>query len=730
MITNNDNTGKEEYTMSAYAPFTLARPVWPAGMETDKNLTIGLHACIAVPAAPVTLRIAVSGFYRVFINGSFVFYGPARCAHGFFRVDELPLSLPAGVTHIAIETVNYYINSFDYIRQPGFIQAELTVGDRVLAATGAEGFSVWQLTERIRRIQRYSYQRPSAEAYRLTPDYADWRMGRPAGNAVAVTVTETAAKTPVPRRLPLNTFPDTAPVRRESTGTLISGVKPEHYRKDRSLLYIEDPRCGDLGGYPEAELEWHLSDDVQELQNTSFVPDGTAYSGQTVLSDGQFEILSLPGEKTGFITASIRCDKAGTLYFLVDETLRQNGDVDPLSMECCNVLRLDLAPGCYDFQAMNPIGFRYMKLVALGGKFTVSGLCLRELICPQPVTVAYEGSDPQLAAVFDAARETFLQNSADLFMDCPTRERAGWLCDSFFTARAEWEFTGDNVVEKNFLENFLLPETFPHLPKGMLPMCYPSDHNDGNFIPNWAMWFVLELEDRLFCRKGDREFVLSFRQRVYDLLDWFLPYENADGLLEKLPRWVFIEWSKANELTQDISFPSNMLYARMLEAAARIFEDAALAEKAARLKDMIRRRSFDGIYFVDNEVYRDGVPVSTGEHTETCQYYAFFCGVATPDTYPELWQTLVNDFGPDRAQKGLHPEVYPANAFIGNYLRLFLLEENRLFDKLLSETKGYFFYMAERTGTLWENVSEQASCNHGFASCAVRFIRKAEAALQ
>ena len=716
--------------MSAYAPFVLARPVWPAGMETAKNLTIGLHACIEVPAAPVTLRIAVSGFYRVFVNGSFVFYGPARCAHGFFRVDELPLSLPAGEVHIAIETVNYYINSFDYIRQPGFIQAELAADSRVLAATGAEGFSMWQLTERIRRIQRYSYQRPAAEAYRLTPDYTDWRMGRPAGNAVAVTAAETAAKTLVPRRLPLNTFPDTAPVRRESTGTLISGVKPEHYRKDRSLLYIEDPGCGNLGGYPEAELEWHLSDDVQELQNTSLVPDGTAYIGRTALTDGQFEILSLPCEKTGFITASIRCGKAGTLYFLVDETLRPNGDVDPLSMECCNVLRLDLTPGSYTFQAINPVGFRYMKLVALEGDFVISDLCLRELICPQPVTITYEGSDPQLAAVFDAARESFLQNSSDLFMDCPTRERAGWLCDSFFTARSEWEFTGDNVVEKNFLENFLLPETFPHLPKGMLPMCYPSDHSDGNFIPNWAMWFVLELEDRLFHRKGDRAFVLSFRRKVYDLLDWFSQYENADGLLEKLPRWVFIEWSKANELTQDINFPSNMLYARTLEAAAHIFEDAALAEKAARLKDVIRQRSFDGTYFTDNEVYRDGVPVSTGERTETCQYYAFFCGVATPDTYPELWQTLVNDFGPDRAQKGLHPEIYPANAFIGNYLRLFLLEEKKLFDKLLDEIKGYFFYMAERTGTLWENVGEQASCNHGFASCAVRFIRKAEAALK
>ncbi len=29
---------------------------------------------------------------------------------------------------------------------------------------------------------------------------------------------------------------------------------------------------------------------------------------------------------------------------------------------------------------------------------------------------------------------------------------------------------------------------------------------------------------------------------------------------------------------------------------------------------------------------------------------------------------------------------------------------------------GNSYYMAERTGTLWENVGAYASCNHGFAS--------------
>ncbi len=100
------------------------------------------------------------------------------------------------------------------------------------------------------------------------------------------------------------------------------------------------------------------------------------------------------------------------------------------------------------------------------------------------------------------------------------------------------------MIEYNFLENFLKPETFRDHPHGMLPMCYPGDHYNGVFIPNWAMWFVLQLEDRMH-RVGDAAFIAQFRNRVYALVDFFKQYENADGLLEYLPSWVFVEWSMA-----------------------------------------------------------------------------------------------------------------------------------------------------------------------------------------
>ena len=31
-------------------------------------------------------------------------------------------------------------------------------------------------------------------------------------------------------------------------------------------------------------------------------------------------------------------------------------------------------------------------------------------------------------------------------MDCPSRERAGWLCDSYFTAKTEYVLTGTNCA--------------------------------------------------------------------------------------------------------------------------------------------------------------------------------------------------------------------------------------------------------------------------------------------
>ncbi|NLX65687.1 MAG: hypothetical protein GXZ19_02765 [Bacteroidales bacterium] len=49
-------------------------------------------------------------------------------------------------------------------------------------------------------------------------------------------------------------------------------------------------------------------------------------------------------------------------------------------------------------------------------------------------------------------------------------------------------------------------------------------------------------------------------------------------------------------------------------------------------------------------------------------------------------------------------------------MRLELLSQQGLIKQLLHESIDRFLYMADKTGTLWENIHTRASLNHGFAS--------------
>jgi alpha-L-rhamnosidase len=230
----------------------------------------------------------------------------------------------------------------------------------------------------------------------------------------------------------------------------------------------------------------------------------------------------------------------------------------------------------------------------------------------------------------------------------------------------------------------LLPDHFADMPDGMLPDCYPSDHLGGDFVPNWALWFIVQLEQYLE-RSGDRAMVDGLRERVLKVFDYFKPFQNSDGLLENLKGWVFVEWSKSNDYVQPVNYPSNMLYAAALAAGGRLYDLALLTDQAEALRKVIRRQSYDGRFFVDNAVRKDGKLIPTHNRTETCQYYAFFFDVATPQTYPRLWQTLVTDFGPTRQTTHAYPDIPPSNAFMGNVMREDLLSRAGLTEQLMHE---------------------------------------------
>ena len=160
-----------------------------------------------------------------------------------------------------------------------------------------------------------------------------------------------------------------------------------------------------------------------------------------------------------------------------------------------------------------------------------------------------------------------------------------------------------------------------------------------------------------------------------------------------------------------------MLYYKTLLTISETFGDDRLKTKAEKLKAEIIEKSFDGEFFQDNRVRENGISVLKNHISETCQYFAFFSGVADKENFKNLSDVMTLKFGVNR-DRDYRPEIGGSNIITGMLMRLDLLCDNGEFTRAAEEVKKIFSVMAETTGTLWEHLSSRASCDHAIASFA------------
>ena len=682
------------------SPFRQAVPVWAGEQQPLINAAVGFFW--DVPACRGVLTIACAGRFRLLVNGSFFAHGPERAAHGFARVEEWPIgdALVKPLNRVSIEVVAPGIASYYTIKEPAFLQAEITCGEDVVAHTAPDACEATALPHRLRKVHRYSFQRTFSEAYRVNYGSSVWHSGG-AGPA-PLAVRAVSGPKLLPRRAPLPVYPiyEASPADRFSFAR-------------RPVLNQWKPRFIDgIGsvseGFAEADLEAAPLRAWEECGHLQAEP-----AALTVLAAGQGATYQLPANRTGFIMLQLVVEQPAELILAFDE-IRTEFRLDITRADAVNLIAWELAKGTYALESFEPYTLQFMQVFVLRGRLRIDRIALRGYEAPLPKPAL--ASDPPLTAVVEAAWSTIRQNAADLLSDCPSRERAAWLWDSLYSARVANLLSGSTAFETAFLENYLLaPDKLEGLPSGMLPMCYPADHPDGVFIPQWSLWLVLQLQEYAQCRRGDQDVVDRFRPKIQRLFAWFKEYENREGLLEDLPGWQFIEWSSANELVQGVNFPTNWLYAASLAAAANLYGEVPLREKARGIQAETTRLAWNGKWFVDHAVRENDLLLVKPEATETCQYYAFYFGAANPQDHASLWETLLAEFGPLPAETPTLP-LGRANFLPGFNMRFELLARYKLRQKLHAEAESFLGKMAERTSTLWEHNDTRASCCHAFAA--------------
>ena len=656
------------------------------------------------------IEISASGTYTLFLNGQATLHGPARAARGYFRADKTRCTLDKTAL-VAILVNDYGVSNYAYIAQSPFLYFKMNVGGKTYAASD---FSCYDFSPRTRTVQRYSFQRGFVEKYVLPCDYKtlfenaeQFLSALPIKSVSPLQQLERRIATPI---LPPSQAGETA-----FCGKFVIDPQKAVW-KDRSIFQVGD----NFEGFYYEELDECITDTVcrmvfSKTENTD------------VLKSGEFAFYDFSRNVSGFISCDLHVLENDTeIYVTFDESITKEGFVDPTRLGCANVVKWTLQKGDYALQTLEPYTLQFAQLIVKKGAIKPNALSVSLFENVECYNVTAQINDEKLQRIFTAAQNTQAQNSVDLLMDCPSRERSGWINDIYFSMKASEVLCGNFHAVANSLENFALYDDDGELPENMLPMCYPANHLNGEFIPQCAMWYVINLCEYLL-KNPDADLRNKGKRNAYRVVAYFKDFENEDGLLEDLRSWNFIEWSRCNEeaYIRGVNYPTNMLYAKLLADMGAVYGDQALADKSRLLKKKIIEQSFNGTFFEDNRLRdENGTLRLQGHLTETCQYYAFLTKVATKDAFPALYETLRDRLGP-RRKPDAFADMGKPNIIPGLLARETVLLDHGEAEQVLSEVKDIFFVMAEHYQTLWEMVGDYASCNHGIAAYAGYLILRA-----
>lgn len=670
------------------------RAFW-ADIPLERNTEL-CFICELPKLVGAEMSLIAKDIYNLYINGSFVGYGPARSAKGYARVEKIVLDdyLTEESNRVCIYVQSNYTKSQHLATEKPLFGAEVALNGKIIIT--AADFICVETADKVKKVEKTSAQRGFIEVYKMDAD-----REKTVGTFPRRPLKEVDCPALLERGVSVSKNVVSKAKEYEKGGVTVDGTLAWD-NPFTSLLESGE----NLYGYKRSDCEVVVSKELVSFvmnENETGEKSYAAYALDYVRC-GKFKIE---------ITAESDCD-----IWLVYDDILIDGKVKFNREQVMHGLKWSLKKGKYVLYSQEVYSARYITLI-YDGKLDIKSVSVIRIENPDAENFSCEDiEDDDLREIVLAAKRSFEQNSYDVFTDCPSRERAGWLCDSYFMGKAEKFFTGKNIVEKNFLENYLLYKNEHYAHDGIVPMCYPSEPKGANdYLPNWILWYLLEIED-YNIRSGDAEFVARHKKRAYDVLDFFASFENEYGFLENLGGWVFIEWSKANDFIDGVNFPTNVLYAEAIATVGRTFGDELLVEKSKKLKEKIKRIAFNGEVFIDNAVRVGDKLELTDNVSETCQNFACYFNLITKEENPEYYRRFLKRFGAPK-----NPEkVCPSNMFMGYVMRLMVLSREGYTTELLSECKSTFTGMAKRTGTIWELFSENASCNHGFGSVVAELI--------
>lgn len=205
---------------------------------------------------------------------------------------------------------------------------------------------------------------------------------------------------------------------------------------------------------------------------------------------------------------------------------------------------------------------------------TVERFAIEESRYPLDTRGYFECDDEEVNGVVKLCRRALEMCAHEGVWDCPFFEQLTYLGDCRVQFLAQNSIGSDDRLQKRCLELFALSRDSD----GMMPMNYPC-LGPQSLSATYTLVYPIMLGDYLQWH-SDREWMKRQLPVLMNVMLGLSRYENADGLLENLPGWCFMDWTTwpgmdpcvgADITAGKLSALENMLYILALDSSSRVF---------------------------------------------------------------------------------------------------------------------------------------------------------------
>lgn len=373
-------------------------------------------------------------------------------------------------------------------------------------------------------------------------------------------------------------------------------------------------------------------------------------------------------------------------------------------------------------------GFRMVQIVVRNFKepMTVRSVRAIKAVYPYIKRSSFTCDDFMLNKIWEACGETLSTCTTDIFIDCPWRERAFWVCDLMVENMTSLEFFGASSIHQRALRMIFSDARDNGLVPGVCP--YPEVH-DRNILPATNLYMPLIMRDYLL-HSGDLNLIRELLPEVFKIFDAVEAWSDNEGLITAPENvWNLIDWSFSMtgvSLEGKNTALLNYLYVTAIETALDLavlagvsVDEAKYRTRAAQTAESADRRFFKpGENRLADCLETDGKP---SEHSSQLTHAIALLSGQVPDVRRKSYEAALND------NKILTPELY---------LSYFAFRAMRLCGQetvVLERIRKYWGAIVESgSPTIWEAGVHQkgkkafnnaGSLCHGFATAPVDFIQ-------